>query len=290
MESSATMVSDSNKFTRITNEALIRLGTEKHAEYISGEPYPHIVFNDFFNEEILNEVLQQAPSLAKGRGDIHQYDNRNEKKLASKGESQFGPTTLEFMHFLNSEPFLYFLENLTGIKNLIPDPHFEGGGHHEIVPGGFLKIHADFNKHGETGLDRRLNVLVYLNKDWEEAYGGHFELWDREMTQAVKKILPLFNRMAIFSTTSFTYHGHPDPLRCPEGRSRKSLALYYYTNGRPEEELHQDGEFHSTLFQARPNSSDDSLVARSKDRIKQGIKAITPPILIDAANWVTGRR
>ena len=77
-----------------------------------------------------------------------------------------------------------------------------GAGQHEIKPGGLLKIHADFNKHNISGLDRRLNVLVYLNKDWKEEYGGHFELWDKDMKHCVKKILPTFNTMAIFSTTS----------------------------------------------------------------------------------------
>ncbi|NEN95926.1 MAG: 2OG-Fe(II) oxygenase, partial [Moorea sp. SIO3I7] len=130
-------------------------------------------------------------------------------------------------------------------------PHFVGGGLHQIEKGGYLKIHADFNRHTKLRLDRRLNLLIYLNKDWQEDYGGHFEMWDTEMTQSQKKILPVFNRCVIFSTTDFSYHGHPEPLTCPEGRTRKSLALYYYSNGRPAEELSKSGD-HSTLFKARP--------------------------------------
>ncbi|MCB9262381.1 MAG: 2OG-Fe(II) oxygenase [Flavobacteriales bacterium] len=166
------------------------------------------------------------------------------------------------MHFLNSEPFLNFLSELTGIENLMGDPYFEGGGCHQIKPGGYLKVHADFNKHKLTNLDRRLNVLVYLNQDWKEEYGGHFELWNTEMTKCEKKLLPLFNRMAMFSTTDFSYHGHPDPLKCPEGRSRKSLALYYYTNGRPAEEINFGLEDHTTIFVDRKGVESEKTMRR----------------------------
>ncbi|HEV3383297.1 MAG TPA: 2OG-Fe(II) oxygenase [Gemmata sp.] len=131
----------------------------------------------------------------------------------------------------------------------MPDPHYEGGGLHQIEPGGFLKIHADFNYHTRLRLDRRINLIVYLNKDWQEDYNGHLELWDRNMTHCVHKILPAYNRCVVFSTTDWSYHGHPEKLTWPAGRTRKSLALYYYTNGRPEEEK---SDAHGTLWQERP--------------------------------------
>ena len=120
---------------------------------------------------------------------------------------------------------------------------------HQIVRGGKLAVHADFNKHPVTKLDRRLNVLIYLNEDWQEEYGGHFELWDRSVKQCMKKVAPIFNRLMVFTTTDISFHGHPDPLNCPADRTRKSLALYYYTNGRPDIEL--SGR-HSTLWKSRP--------------------------------------
>jgi hypothetical protein len=144
-----------------------------------------------------------------------------------------------------------------------------------------LKIHADFNKNKLTNLDRRLNVLVYLNKDWDEAWGGHFELWDKEMKGAVKKILPLFNRMALFTTTDFSYHGHPEALKCPPGRSRKSLALYYYTNGRPAYEINSGLENHSTIFKARPNTED-----KKNFSVKEVVRQITPPFIYNAAKKI----
>jgi Rps23 Pro-64 3,4-dihydroxylase Tpa1-like proline 4-hydroxylase len=140
---------------------------------------------------------------------------------------------------------LLWLEALTGIEGLIPAPYFGGGGLHQIEPGGFLKIHADFNVHPKLKLDRRLNMLVYLNKDWRDEYGGHLELWDRDLSACRKKILPSFNRTVIFSTTDTSFHGHPHPLTAPVGMSRKSVSLYYYTAGRPEAERSAP---HDTLF------------------------------------------
>lgn len=212
--------------------------------------------------------MSEFPDLSNAHS--REFKNRKEVKFAGYGEQSFGPNTKIFMHFLNSEPFLNFLQILTGIKEtLICDPYFSGGGQHEIKKGGFLKVHADFNKHPKLGLDRRINVLVYLNKDWNESYGGHFELWDEEMKNCVKKIPPTFNTMAIFSTTDFSYHGHPDPLNCPSNMSRKSLALYYYSNGRPKNEINDGLENHSTIFKERLNGDADRKAFK-----KNGLKSL----------------
>lgn len=213
------------------------VATELAKKYQGSEPFDNIYVDDFFNAEFLQKVLDEFPDVEKLKEKIH-YANPNEDKLATKGEKQFGENTKKLVHYLNSEPFLEFLQSMTGIKEtLIPDPYFEGGGFHEIKPGGFLKIHVDFHKHRRMQLSRRLNLLVYLNQDWKEEYGGHFELWEKDMSKCVVKILPLFNRIAVFSTTGDSWHGHPEQLNCPPDRSRKSLALYYYTNGRPDHEL-----------------------------------------------------
>jgi len=256
---------------------LAALAKEKKDAYQNAEPFPNIVLHDFFNEEILNEIVNEFPDLSK-KSEVIQYDNHNEKKLATKGETNFGEMTRLLAHFLNSQPILAFLQELTGIEEtLIPDPYFEGGGYHEIKPGGLLKIHADFNKNRLTKLDRRINLLVYLNKEWEESYGGHFELWDKDMTTSRKKILPLFNTVAIFSTTDFSYHGHPNPLTCPPDRSRRSLALYYYSNGRPASEINKGIEEHGTLFKNRVGVKKDIKEEATTGSI---IKEFVPPIVI----------
>ena len=154
-----------------------------------------------------------------------------EIKLQTKHERFIPLFTRQFLYALNSASFLKFLEELTGIDGLLGDPQFEGGGLHQIPAGGKLAIHVDFNRHSYYGLDRRLNLLVYLNKNWKEEYGGHFELWDRDMKQMMTKVAPLFNRIVIFTTSHISFHGHPDPLNCPSNVTRKSLALYYYTVG-----------------------------------------------------------
>ena len=251
------------------------LAKRNRDRYVTGDPFPHIYLDNVFPEEVLNTVLDEFPDAR--QINWQHYQNKQELKLASRNELEYGAITRHFIHTLNSKPFLNFLEKLTGIRGLIPDPSLEGGGLHQIMPGGLLKIHADFNKHPVTQLDRRLNVLVYLNKDWEESYGGHFELWDRNMDAAKVKILPVFNRMAIFSTTSYSYHGHPDPLACPEDRSRKSIALYYYTNGRPAEEIDPKLGSHSTLFRMRKDRLEDA-----KADVKRILRDFIPPAFIKA--------
>jgi hypothetical protein len=251
------------------------------SNYSQADPFPNIVLDDFFELNFLQSVLAEFPNLEEV--DALRFKNRREVKLASLGESSFGPKTKELMHFLNSEPFLCFLQKLTGIDEpLIGDPYFFGGGQHEIKPGGLLKVHADFNKHVKLKLDRRLNFLIYLNENWEESFGGHFELWDENMNACKKRILPVMNRVAIFSTTDFSFHGHPDPLKCPENMSRKSLALYYYSNGRPAIEINSGLEDHSTLFKERPGS-DEGLFAEELEGKSSSLKSfardIAPPIL-----------
>ncbi|MEP5613948.1 MAG: 2OG-Fe(II) oxygenase [Cyclobacteriaceae bacterium] len=252
----------------ITNKNLGEIAKSHAKEYKSAFPFPNIHFEDFFNESFLDSVLAEFPDLS--QTNARAFKNKKEIKLAAKGETTFGVETKRFMHFLNSEVFLNFLQTLTGIKeSLVGDPYFVGGGQHEIKKDGLLKVHADFNKHPMLGLDRRINVLVYLNKDWKEEYGGHFELWGTQMEKCEKKILPKFNTMAIFSTTDFSYHGHPDPLKCPEGMSRKSLALYYYSNGRPKSEVNRGLEDHSTIFKERRNNEEDQAVFSRRFSLKK---------------------
>jgi hypothetical protein len=269
---------------------LPELGKKYFEQYSNNSPFPNLSFEDFFNKEFLDLVLEEFPDLS-SRAD-YKFNNQNEAKLATKGEYKLGPNAKTFIRFLNSQPFLDFLSNLTGIENLLPDPTLAGGGYHEIKPGGFLKIHSDFNKHPVYRLDRRINVLIYLNKDWPEEYGGHFELWNEDMTECVKKISPKFNTLALFSTTSKSYHGHPNPLTCPASRSRKSIALYYYTNGRPQHEVEEFLEDHSTIFKARKGKDDKEatedylnriIKKKKQEKRKENsikiVKAITPPII-----------
>lgn len=254
---------------------LEHLAQEKAEEYKNNKPFPHIYFDDFLPQEAAEAALREFPEPKELKW--QQFDNPNERKLAFDAVERLPAADRDVLYFLNSRPMLQFLETLTGIQGVIPDPYFVGGGLHQIKPGGKLAVHADFNLHTKLKLDRRINVLIYLNKDWKEEYGGHFELWNKDMTAAEQKILPLFNRCAIFSTTSTSFHGHPNPLTCPPDRTRKSLATYYYSNGRPEEEAN---EAHSTLFRLRPGEVAEKEPHPST--FKDFVRAVTPPILADA--------
>jgi Rps23 Pro-64 3,4-dihydroxylase Tpa1-like proline 4-hydroxylase len=250
------------------------LAQESADKYKNNKPFPHIYFDNFLPEASAEAALKNFPEPK--QLPWSEFNNTNEKKLAFDAVEDLPAPVRDVLYFLNSRPMLKFLEVLTGIGGVIPDPYYVGGGLHQIKPGGKLAIHADFNKHSHLKLDRRINVLIYLNKDWKEEYGGHFELWNREMTLAEQKILPIFNRCAIFSTTTYSYHGHPNPLNCPPDRTRKSLATYYYSNGRPQEEVH---EAHSTLFQ-QPEGT-PKVKELNGFGFRKVVKAITPPIVID---------
>lgn len=212
--------------------------------YENADPFPHVVLDDLFEDADLDIVLRDFPKP--GDTQWMRFDNPLEKKLGySHEQSRISANVRRFLDAMNGFEMLLWLETLTGIDGLIPDPYFGGGGLHQIEPGGFLKVHADFNVHPKLKLDRRLNMLIYLNKEWPEEYGGHLELWDRSGKSCRQRVLPIFNRTVVFSTTDTSFHGHPHPLTSPNGVTRKSVSLYYYTAGRPKEERSAP---HDTLF------------------------------------------
>lgn len=220
--------------------------------YKTAEPYPHLVMDDFFEPEALDRLLEEWPDATRPDLEHHNDGTFVRGKTGSSPKTTFGPFTRKLLHRLGEPDFLQALEEVTGISGLIPDPYLFGGGIHQTQAGGKLAIHADFNKHFKLPLDRRLNLLVYLNKGWTEENGGWFEMWDHEMKACVRRVLPTFNRMAIFSTTDFSFHGQPEEIVGPPTLLRRSVALYYYSVGRPEHEVSAGGA-HSTLWRQRPD-------------------------------------
>ena len=231
----------------ITNVDLKGLGEKLRDQYSQSQPFPHSVIDGVLEDEVLDKVISEFDSP---EDNWHEFDTKYEKKFQKSDDKDLGPTAISVIQYMNSGSFLSFLEDITGIDCLIPDPYLVGGGLHKIEKGGKLGIHVDFNWHAKMRVFRRVNVIVYLNRDWNEDYGGHLELWDGSKCCSVEKISPIFNRMVIFNTTEKSYHGHPLPMDCPKSRSRKSLALYYYTANQSGE---QSSQSHSTLFLDKNN-------------------------------------
>lgn len=240
--------------------------TGSSSAYKKNLPFPHAVIDDAFEPAMIKKVSEHFPAPDTS---WWLYDNVLERKFAKNNLSDLSQFIKQLIYYLNSFEFIDQLETLTGIQGLISDHTLNGGGLHQIARGGKLDIHCDYNYHPITALDRRINVLVYLNEDWKKEWGGELEFWNSDMTECTKSFLPLFNRMVIFSTTDTAFHGHPEPLRCPEGVTRKSIAMYYYTNGRPSQERTPP---HSTVFKRRPQ--DPILLEVEELREKRAIKRI----------------
>jgi hypothetical protein len=284
-------------------EALAQASAAHRESYARAHPFPHAVLDDVLPEEALDLALEAFPNA--DTNIWKEYENYYEVKLEAQGEERLGDDLSLLLYQFNSAPFLRFLEELTGIKGLLPDPYFTGGGLHQIVRGGKLGIHADYSRHGQLPLHRRLNVLIYLNRDWREEYGGDLELWDADRTRCCRKIAPLYNRMVVFNVTDWSFHGHPEPLTCPDGMTRKSIALYYFTVDRPEGETMENKS--ATLFYPRPGEQVPKGVQPGREGRNTGLKEdrferpaggtrarriatrLTPPILLDALRSLRNR-
>jgi hypothetical protein len=252
-------------FFEFSSEQCKAVGDAYNEQYVNASPFPHIVFDNLFDPAILRRVVEEFPGREKGRFS----DGFSQLKTGYVHDQIRSAYVQDLLSALNSAAFLFFLQRLTGIKGLTSDPHFLGGGLHETARGGFLRIHADFNYHPHTKLQRRLNLILFLNEDWNEQWGGALELWDQKMSGCQTQVQPVLGRAVIFNTDSTSYHGHPDPLDCPPEVMRRSIALYYYTAPSSAKLLP-----HTTLFQARPGTNDErpSFNERVVDRIKRVLK------------------
>lgn len=240
-------------------DAVAKQGVDLHDKYVGADPYPHIAIDDFVSPSILEACLEDFPKAPDS--DSESFNRAQERFKTSYNPDHLSPRVRSFFYSLNSRPFISFLENMTGIKGLIPDPYYLGGGFHETKTGGHLDVHADFNYHPVMKVERRLNLLIYLNKDWKREYGGSLEIWDQEMKGCVERVTPDFGRCVVFSTNATSFHGHPDPINHPNGEPRRSIALYYYT-------ATWDGTKRgfTTQFKARPKTEDkvDWMVKRNE--------------------------
>lgn len=236
------------------------------SSFQSRKPFRYVVFDDFFLPEMAEAIYAQYPSVDEGVWDATTYIDQKRKFQ----QNTFPVDTIfsEVFSELNSIEFMQWLKSVTELEeDLIADDELFGGGLHQSVSGAFLNVHVDYNIHPKTKLHRRLNVLVYMNKDWRDEYEGHLELWDFADGKKIliESVAPAFNRCVIFETNEVSYHGHPKPLKTPRGVSRKSLAAYYYTKSRPPAELAED---HNSVFVNTEG------VAGQLKRLQSGLRAL----------------
>ena len=217
----------------------------KAAQYAAADPFPHIVLDGVLREEVFAAAAAEFPGMRDPfwKGYLHV----NETKYANTQPDTWGPTLTAVARELVSPDFVAFLARLTGITGLIPDWTMDGGGLHQTLRGGHLNIHADFSTHHtHENWARRINILLYLNEEWRDEWGGRLELWDRDMTEVRGGVTPKGNRMLVFTTSHDSFHGHPDPLTCPDDVARRSMALYYFTE-------EAEAVRRSTDYRARPD-------------------------------------
>jgi Rps23 Pro-64 3,4-dihydroxylase Tpa1-like proline 4-hydroxylase len=196
-------------------------------------PFDHIVIDDFLRPEVAAALEAEYPAWDDALW--WQYDNQIEQKKALNHWDRFPPVTYKVMSIFNSPGFLADLEALTGIQGLQVDSGLNGGGWHGHTAGGKLNVHLDYSLHPKLKLERRLNLIVYITAGWDPRWGGQLGLWEgtaEKPTVLGRRIDCIFNRAVLFDTTQDSWHGLPEPITCPPGVIRKSLAVYYLTEPR----------------------------------------------------------
>lgn len=228
-------------------KALVALGRDHSNAYREAAPFPHVVIDGLLGEERSVALARVFPAVDHPRWKRRDYPEQAGRlgQLQRSGFEDVAPELRWLLAELSSMAFLDFLGALTDRRDLIPDPHFTGAGLLATLPGGHLALHADFNRDSTRHLDRVLTALYYLPQTWNEAWGGELELWNAERTRCDASIAPLRDRLVVMAHGDTFWHGHPSPLRCPEGTMRAVVAAYYYA-ARPSPT--DDDEAHGAIW------------------------------------------
>ncbi|HZE91648.1 MAG TPA: 2OG-Fe(II) oxygenase [Rhizobacter sp.] len=248
---------------KLFDELYLRGATEQAR---NAAPYAYIVDDSWFNPVLLELAAEEFDMFT---GDWTKWENRYQATFRSPLNPVLGPASSLYFSLVNSSWFVNFLSSIMGIPNLIADQQLYGGGLHESRNGGKFGIHRDFDRHANTGLTNELSIITYLNKNWDPEWGGALELWDQDKSQSVQKIQPEFGRSIVMKHGAHSFHGHPKPLKMPEGQRRRSLSAYYYSNSTAPDDKSIPA---STYF----------LVVEPKDVVVEALKSLTPPLLWNA--------
>lgn len=236
---------------------------ELYRQFREARPYPHIVIENFLKEDVANAMYENFPKVDELR---KHYKNLNENKSEGSSFEKYHEAFNNVRHELGSPDFITYMETLTGIDGLILPEDHRGSGLHQGTNGSFLDVHVDFSVHPTLNLHRRLNLLIFLNKDWKPEYGGALELWDPKVKNLEAEILPTFNRAAIFECNDVSYHGY-SKITVPEEVTRKSMFVYMYTT------VGEGVKYHDTIFKARPSEGfAKRVITDLKEASKNGVK------------------
>lgn len=234
----------------MTQSPIRTLNIQKlQTEYASARPFPYFAIDGFLQDEFAQRVAAAYPDYQAARSIGREFDRVNERlKVQITDQARFPAAIRELADALSSRQWLETLESVTGIRGLVADGDLLGGGMHITGSGGRLDVHVDFNYIPDRQLQRRLNILVYLNPVWHEEWGGAIELWDDSVAECHASFLPVFNRCVVFETSDISFHG-VTPVTAPAEKTRNSFAAYYYTHATARD---WEGAMHSTVFRARP--------------------------------------
>ncbi len=231
------------------------------------EPFDHWIIDDFFPPDKAQRITENFPAYDDERW--YFYENAIENKKTLQNWLRFPPEIYQTLQDLCSNDFIETIKSMTGIKNLYPDYGLHGGGLHMHGRGGNLNIHKDYSIHPRLKLQRKLNLIVYMSDDWDPTWGGGLELWSNNPKtnrpkELVKTVEPKFNRAILFDTTQNSWHGLPKPLTCPEGKYRKSLAVYYLT----DVDENTEERYRALFVPTEDQLTDPKIVELCKERSK----------------------
>ncbi|ARV18657.1 hypothetical protein AEP_01713 [Curvibacter sp. AEP1-3] len=246
------MTFNQQQLKQFTDESCVRLLAARPDIDSFDAPFKHVVIDNFFPQALADECLNRFPAITEPCWEsANDADIEIKYRTNWKSEFDIPEGIVDAVRILNSAPFLKAMSQVMGIQKIVPDPYFTGGGLNVTMRGGLLDVHVDGNYHDASGLNRRLNALVYLNPDWQEDWGGELGIYDSEGEQCLKKVAPLFNRLVVFESHDKSFHGLPDPVNFPEGVPRRSVLLYYYTkDSRPSDQIVVNNP-HSALWKKR---------------------------------------
>lgn len=248
----------------------------------NAEPFPSICIDNFLDDDFAIELANSYPDFNTAGKSGYEFNTVNEKrKIQITDPSTFPDKVRDLQSDLSSSEFLNAMETLSGIKGLVFDENYDGGGMHLTSQSGILDVHVDFNKSNKLELYRRLNILIYLNSEWNSEWGGEIELWNRDVTRCVQRFTPRLGRCLIFATSDISFHGVA-AVNCPAGISRNSFAIYLYNR---ESASGSNEVEHGTIFKARPSEPykkyiamplevGSNLVARKIHAAKRKIKKV----------------